>query len=241
MQNKLVTEYKVPPSMCDTEGRLGVTNAFDLFMDLAAAHSDLMGNGVQDLLKKNCFWVTTKTLIQFFKRPYLGQTVELSTWPEAAKMFRGNRDYEVRSQKGDLMLCGKTEWTILDKNSGEYLSVVDAYPKDFAFCEELAVPQSFFRMQPDFEAAALGSIKVLNQDTDFVGHMNNVAYVRDFANCFSASEWRKLAVTELEIHFRRPCFEGDVLEFYTGVRGEDGYVPVRAEAGGEVKALIRYK
>jgi acyl-CoA thioesterase FadM len=96
-------------------------------------------------------------------------------------------------------------------------------------------------MQPDFEAAALGSIKVLNQDTDFVGHMNNVAYVRDFANCFSASEWRKLAVTELEIHFRRPCFEGDVLEFYTGVRGEDGYVPVRAEAGGEVKALIRYK
>lgn len=27
MLNKLVTEYKVPPSMCDTEGRLGVTNA----------------------------------------------------------------------------------------------------------------------------------------------------------------------------------------------------------------------
>jgi len=227
--------------MCDTEGRLGVTNAFDLFMDLAAAHSDLMGNGVQDLLKKNCFWVTTKTLIQFFRRPYLGETVELSTWPEEAKMFRGNRDYAVRSGKGSLLLCGKTEWTILDKSSGDYLSVADAYPEGFDFCEELASPQSFFRIQADFDAVPLGSIKVLNQDTDFVGHMNNVAYLRAFANCFSAAEWNKLAVKELEIHFRRPCFEGNVLEFFTGVRGEDGYVPVRAEAGGEVKALIRYK
>ena len=60
---------------------------------------------------------------------------------------------------------------------------------------------------------------MLSLDTDFVGHMNNVAYVRAFANCFTAEEWRKLKISELEIHFRRPCFEGDTLDFsFSGLK-----------------------
>ena len=240
MQNKLTWEYKVAPSVCDTTGRLGIPNAFDLFMDMASVHSDHLGNGVKFLLKKNQYWVTTKTLIRFIKRPAMADEVLLSTWPEPLKGLKGSRDYEVRSKEGALLLAGKTEWIILDKNTNEYVNVRSVYPEEFDFPTEQSCPQKYFKMGDDFTQEPFASYKVLNLDTDFVGHMNNVAYVKAFANCFSAEQWRKMDIKELEIHFRRPCFEGDILEF-SSRPGADGYTEVRASVGGATKAVLRYK
>ena len=243
MEGKMTWDYIVPPSMCDTDGRLGIPNAFDLFMDMAGQHSSAIGNGVRQIMKQGRFWITTKTLIRFYKRPGIDQTVQLSTWPENVKKLtglKGNRDYEVRSMEGELLLEGKTEWTMLDRSANSYVDLRTVYPEDFEFCEDIACPQNYFKIKDNFTEQPFASYKVLNLDTDFVGHMNNVAYVRAFANCFSAEEWRKLSISELEIHFRRQCFEGDTLDFTTR-SGPDGYTEVRGSVSGETKVMIRYK
>ena len=239
-QPRFTMDYKVPPSMADITGRLGVADSFNLFMDLASYHSDMIGNGVRDLMKTNRYWVTTKTLIQFFKRPSIGSVVELATWPEDLKALRGNRDYAVYSKSGELLMAGKTEWIILDKNINKYIDVRALYPEDFPFDPEKVCPQSYAKIVGDFPEEAFASYKVLNLDTDFVGHMNNVAYVKAFANCYTAKEWVDLGISEMEIHFRRPSFEGDVLEF-SRRSAADGYTEVCARVAGEIKAVIRYK
>ena len=243
MEGKMTWDWFVPPSMADTTGRLGIPNAFDLFMDMASMDSDRIGNGVKQLLPQGRFWVTTKTLIRFHRRPAIADIVELSTWPENIKGVRGlkgNRDYLVRTKEGEVLLDGKTEWTMLDKNANDYVDLYGVYPDDFEFCEELACPQNYFKIKDDFEEEPFASYKVLSLDTDFVGHMNNVAYVRAFANCFTAEEWRKLKISELEIHFRRPCFEGDTLDF-SRRPGPGGYTEVRGSVDGATKVILRYK
>ena len=229
--------------MCDTVGLLGIPDAFDLFMDVAGVHSDQLGNGVKALLKKNQYWVTTKTLIRFIKRPAMADDVMLLTWPESPKgpkNLKGSRDYEIRTPEGELLLAGKTEWIILDKSTDSYVDVRTAYPEGFDFSEDLSCPQAYFKMADDFTQEPFASYKVRNLDTDFVGHMNNVAYVRAFANCLSAREWRKMDIKELEIHFRRPCFEGDTLDF-SRRQGPDGYTEVCCSVAGAAKAVLRYK
>ena len=243
MDGKMTWDYIVPPSMCDTQGRLGIPNAFDLFMDMAGQHSDAIGNGVRQLTPVGRFWITTKTLIRFYKRPAIGHVAELSTWPENVKKIKGlkgNRIYEVRSKSGELLLDGKTEWTMLDRAKNEYVDLRTVYPEDFEFCEDVACDQNYFKIRDDFDCEPFASYKVLNLDTDFVGHMNNVAYVRAFANCFSAEEWRSLNIKELEIHFRRQCFEGDILDF-SRRPGQDGYTEVRGSVDGATKVMLRYK
>ena len=243
MEGKMTWEYFVVPSVCDTTGRLGIPNAFDLFMDMASRDSDRIGNGVKQLLPQGRFWVTTKTIIRFHKRPAIADTVVLSTWPEnikGVKGLKGNRDYQVCSKDGEVLLDGKTEWTMLDKTTNDYVDLYGVYPEDFEFCDELACPQKYFKMGGEFEGEHFASYKVQSLDTDFVGHMNNVAYVRAFANCFTAKEWQALKIRELEIHFRRPCFEGDTLDFARR-QGADGYTEVCASVDGAPKAVLRYK
>ena len=243
MDGKMTWTSVITPSMCDASGRLGVPNAFDLFMDMASLDSDRIGNGVRHLLPKGRFWVTTKTLIRFHKRPQIMDRVELSTWPEGVegiKGLKGNRDYLVRSLDGEVLLDGKTEWTMLDKNANNYVDLHTVYPEDFEFCREQACPQSYFKIKDDFTETPFASYKVQGPDTDFVGHMNNVAYVRAFADCFSSEEWNRMDIKELEIHFRRSCFEGDVLDF-SRRPGQDGYTEVRASVDGATKVILRYK
>ena len=243
MEGKMTWDWFVPPSMADTTGLLGIPNAFDLFMDMASRDSDRIGNGVKHLLPQGRFWVTTKTLIRFYRRPAIEETVELSTWPEnikGVKGLKGNRDYLVRSKSGEVLLDGKTEWTMLDKTTESYVDLYGVYPEDYVFCEELACPQNYFKIKDDFTEEPFASYKVQSLDTDFVGHMNNVAYVRAFANCFSAKEWRSMKISELEIHFRRPCFEGDTLCF-SRRPGPDGYTEVRGSVDGATRVMLRYR
>ena len=89
MDGKMTWTSVITPSMCDASGRLGVPNSFDLFMDMASLDSDRIGNGVRHLLPKGRFWVTTKTLIRFHKRPQIMDRVELSTWPEGVEGIKG--------------------------------------------------------------------------------------------------------------------------------------------------------
>ena len=243
MQPIYTRQDHVRLSDCDSTGHLALSALFDLFMDMAAQHSDAIGNGVRQLLPQGRFWVTAKTIIRFLERPHMMQSVELSTWPEnikGLKGLKGSRDYLVRSMKGEVLLDGKTEWTMLDKNTNSYVELHTVYPEDFPFCEEEACPQNYFKIKDDFTEEPFASYKVRSLDTDFVGHMNNVAYVRAFADCFSAEEWNRMDIKELEIHFRRPCFEGDVLEF-SKRPGPEGYTEVRAAADGATKAMLRFK
>ena len=243
MEGKMSWSWFVPPSMADSTGRLGIPNAFDLFMDMASVHSDAIGNGVKHLLPQGRFWVTTKTVIRFFNRPSIEDEVELSTWVEpvkGAKGLKGNRGYRVSSKSGQVLLDGKTEWTMLDKNTESYVELYGVYPEDFVFVEDADSPQNYFKIRDDFTEEPFASYTVRSLDTDFVGHMNNVAYVRAFANCFSSKEWRALDIRELEIHFRRPCFEGDTLDF-SRRPGQDGYTEVRGSVDGATKVILRYK
>lgn len=42
--------------------------------------------------------------------------------------------------------------------------------------------------------------------------MNNAAYLRALLGCFSTAEVAELAIREIDLVFRAPCYEGDELE-----------------------------
>ena len=43
MTNKLEKTFAIVPSQCDSTARLGIPNAFSLFMDIATEHADQLG------------------------------------------------------------------------------------------------------------------------------------------------------------------------------------------------------
>lgn len=211
MENKLKREFKVDISVCDNTAQMSITGIFNLFMDLATEHAAILGIGNDSLADKNCFWVAAKSKVNIKRRPKMLEQVIASTWPEEPKTIRYNRYYAVEDKNGTL-IEGKTEWTILDCESGRPRKATDVYPQSLEHLTDAVCTEPFTRFNTNFEdCEELCKHTVASADIDLSHHMNNVAYIRAVLCAFSCEEIVKMNISSLEIAYRLQCYEGEIL------------------------------
>ena len=219
MYEKYEQSTIVYPSLMDSSGRLSIPDCFSLFMDIASVHAPLLGCGTEDLAKQNLFWLTVRSKIKIIRRPYLMEKIVLSTWPEPPEETRSVRDYAI-TQDGNPLVLGKTLWAVLNMKTHRLHRVAELYPEGFEAIPDLAVPEPFMQFDKQFEGEEFASYTVHSSDIDFGGHMNNIAYIRAIAGLFPAKEWQDMELSDVEIHYKNACFEGDVLTFQKKAAGD---------------------
>lgn len=240
MQSILKKERIVLPSDCDASGKLGVAQTFDIFMDLAAENAAALGNGVPEMMARGLYWTAVKTRARFLRRPELMERVSVSTWPEAPGRLRNDRQY-LFTCGDEVLVTGKTEWTIVDLKNGGLHSPRDLIYLDGAeFSEERADAGGFHRFLDGAPWEPFGGYTVRSTDIDVGGHMNNVAYVRMLLGMFSTAAWDALAPREVEVHYRAPCYEGDALALERRTAA-DGALEARVLSGEAQIFLARLK
>ena len=218
-------------SMCDASGRLGISNTFALFQDVASEHAELLGVGSSAMQERGAFWVTARTRVHFYRRPGMLRDVHIRTWPAAPGAMRCDRCYRMEAEDG-LLAEGRTEWCVLDVKSGRVTPPAAIFPPDIEYMDEAVLSAPYARFRHDFsDDNCAASFHVRPSDVDIGRHMNNVAYLRLICDSFSVQELEALQVQELEIWFCLPCFEGDRLDmlrreteygYEFGVRRPDG-------------------
>ena len=209
MENQLTRSILVLTSICDAEGKLGVKNTFDCFMDLAAEHAQSLGVGYYDMVKRGCIWVAVRTRVKFYRRPLLGETILTETWPGKPGLAKSDRFYRIWN--GDELLAeGRTEWTAQDLETGA-VRRTDSYGwPELPLREDKVCAEPFTRFKRLTEGETF-SYTVGSMDIDTGRHMNNVAYIRMMLGTFSTSELADMELREAEISYRRACFEGETL------------------------------
>ena len=236
MQAKYTKELTILPSMCDSSAALGVPDAFALFMDAATKHSLALGCGLDVLGPRGLFWLTVRTRVKFFRRPKMFEHTALSTWPEAPGKLRVNRCYTLEG-RGGLLAAGKTEWAVLDQNTGRLHPMADVFAPEPGSLPESVWAEPFTRLSGD-AMDEFARYTVRSTDIDLGGHMNNVAYLRALASLFSCEAWQAMNLREAEISYRAACYEGDTLCWQK--RAEDGALALRAVLpDGKTIALVR--
>ena len=234
-------EYPVLPSVCDASGALSYPGAFECFMDIATQHAELLGVGLQDLQSRNLFWLTVKTKVVFQRLPKMGEAAVLSTWPEVPGRIRCTRSYEMK-QGEELLLCGKTEWAVVEFGTQRMLPAVSVFPDGLSFPRETACTQAFAHIPDhfdDLEPYAVSSVR--STDIDVGGHMNNAAYLKALFGTFSCKELAEKPIRSVDALFRAPCFEGDELLWQRAETPEG--LQIRAACKGRTVflAAIEYK
>lgn len=212
MEQLYQQETVIAPSLGDAQGLLAYDRAFALFMDAAAAHSELLGNGVRSMLDRSLFWLTVRSRGRFLRRPRIGEKVTLATWPEQPGKVRVDRSYQI-VQQGEVLAAGKTEWTVLDLRTQRITPLANLFPPQLTYDLPSACPERFAEVSRDYtDAESCAVYRVRSTDIDLGGHMNNAAYLRALLGCFSAAEVKEMDIREIDLVFRAPCFEGDELE-----------------------------
>lgn len=240
MQSIFEKEFVVAPSMSDGKGHLSIHGVFSAFMDVAMEHAMKLGIGLDYTMPRGLFWITVRTKVKFLRHVNLSEILTLRTWPEVPSKLRCVRYYAL-SDKNGICVEGKTEWAIINMQSGRPQVLEDVYPDGMEFCADTVCDTPFMRISDDFsDGTAFKPFRVESSDIDMGRHMNNVMYVRHALNCFSVEEFYDMNIHEFEVCYRTACFEKETITPHLR-KTEDGYDMGFVKEDGKCAVLIHMK
>lgn len=224
-------QMTIGTSLCGADGKMNIPSVFTAFQDVASEHAECMGVGYDHMQENQAFWVTVRTRVRFYRRPQLMHRVDVETWPLAPGKVRCDRCYRM-TEGADLLAEGKTEWCVINTQTGSSCALDGVFKPDIEYCEERLLDTPYARFKHNFADEDMAcSYTVRTSDIDLGRHMNNVAYLRMLCDSFSVAELEEMKISEMEIMFLSSCYEGDVLDimrrktdygYEFGVRRSDG-------------------
>ena len=231
MAEKYSKNMMIGTSLCGADGKMSIPSTFAVFQDIASEHAEIMGIGFEAMQENHAFWVIVRTRVHFYKQPAIADRVEIETWPLQHGNVRCDRCYRI-TKSGELMTEGRTEWCVMNTDTGAACRLEGVFRPDIEYCDERLLDTPYARFRHDFSEENLASrYTVRTSDVDMGRHMNNVAYLRALTDAFSVAELEEMQVSEMEIMYLSPCFEADTLDimrrrtdygYEFGVRRSDG-------------------
>ena len=208
---KLIKEGCVPASICDPSVRLSVRGMFDLVQDLL---TEMLGSveldGVSMKRRFGCVWVFTRNRIQIdsalsWKEEYIAES-----YISSAKGAKMTVDTVLKDTGGSIRLYSRIEMCALDLASQKIRRIRDIGVSIDGYVETPEREIEFSRMRHEGLEPS-DSVQVRSGDIDFIGHTNNVSYIRFIMNTYKVDELMERPVREIEIRYAGQTHEGDVL------------------------------
>jgi len=225
--------FRIRHYECDAYGHVNNTNYLRYMQEAALDASAAAGYDLARYALLGHHWLVRETEIEYLAPLLYGDSVRVKTWVEDFRRVRSRRAYEL-TRTGDEVLVarGATEWVYLDSQTGQPARI----PAEMVatFLPEGAPPVGPARRFPVGAPPPPGRFamrrKVMWQEIDAAGHVNNAQYLAYISDCgFEVAEaygWpgsRMLAagfgilVRQHHIEYLEPAVLGDELEVATWI------------------------
>lgn len=194
-------EQIFPLRTCDFDrySRLLPSAILDVFQEVAGAHANDLGIGFEEMLKRNLMWVITKVKFEILKNPETHTNVRVATWPLKPSRVTLQREYEVYSEDGELLIKGSSEWVFMHSVLRKFMPAADVYPP-IQFIDKKSFEGKFAKIPKcDFDENFV-FIKPQFCDIDLNGHVNNTKYANFVLNQLCPNENREICAMQIDYH-----------------------------------------
>jgi acyl-CoA thioester hydrolase len=225
--------FRIRQYECDAYGHVNNTNYLRYMQEAAFDASASVGYDLARYAALGHHWLIRETEIEYLAPLRYGDSVRVKTWVEDFHRVRSRRAYELH-RVGDeqLVARGTTDWVYVNSQTGQPARIP---PEMVAvFLPEGAPPTAPRRHFPSGPPPPPGRFamrrKVMWQDIDMAGHVNNAQYLEYISDCgFEVAEsygWSAgrmqavgfgILVRRHHIEYLEPALLGDELEVATWV------------------------
>ena len=108
------------------DARLSLVGIMNYFQDCSTFHSEDAGVGLSFYEKEQKTWLLSSWQIVIERRPALGETVRIGTWPYGYKGIYGLRNYAMYDLQGNFLVKANSCWFLMDLKEGRPLRVTEA-------------------------------------------------------------------------------------------------------------------
>ena len=228
-------DSRVRYSEVGTDGNMTLIALLDYFQDCSTFHSEDIGLGTDYLKERNQVWMLSSWQICVNRYPHLCEEIVTGTAPYAFKGFVGYRNFEMKTQSGEVLAYANSIWSLMDlirmmpaKPTEEMLRgyvLEEKYPMEYA-PRKIALPGEWKEGEP---------FPVRRYHIDTNEHVNNCQYVQ------MALEGLKkpMDVGKLRVEYKKSAVYGDIIYPKTAYEKDRAVVEL-CDRDGKAYAVVEF-
>lgn len=195
---------------CDLNKTASLHVIMKLFSEMAGEDYEGRGLGHAILWEHEQAFLLSRMSLRFNRKPLYGEHIVAATWERFAKGAFFYRDYEIKSETGELLVSGTSLWFLINPITREVLRPEVLLGGVRSGEPETAECAPCKKVQRDDSLPILGSRQIYFSDIDANGHVNNAVYGK-IAHDFLPDNYRKRSVKDIFIEFKTETVKGDTL------------------------------
>ena len=202
---------------------------------VAAAHSDSVGNGLYQLNEADGIWFLLSWKIKIIDSLKWNENITVKTWSRKVDKFYAYRDYEVYKDE-KIAAIASSRWCLLDIKSGSFKKPTEELMKIYNSSDVMVFDEEIGKIKEPEEMELKYTYTILERDIDVNSHVNNSYYI-DFA--MGALE-NTVEVSELEVMYKKECRVGEIIDIYlTKAAENENIITIKNRENGQISTLIR--
>jgi medium-chain acyl-[acyl-carrier-protein] hydrolase len=191
-------------------GKASIESLFNILIEAAWAHAQVMDWGYDDLKSHNLFWVLSRMYFQVEKYPAWQDQITLNTWSAGTDGMYAYREYLVENERGEVLLRASSAWLILDMESRKIFRLSE-YRATFPKHVDANACRNPKRIKPDVHPEDLNYFPVLFSELDINQHFNSVKYLERVLDDFGIDFLNQFEPAELEVNYLKEGVAGDMI------------------------------
>ena len=214
--------FRIRHYECDAYGHVNNTNYLRYMQETALDASAAAGYDLARYAGLGHHWLVRETDIEYLTPLRYGESVRVKTWVEDFHRVRSRRAYELYRVGAEALAArGATEWVYVNSQTGQPARIPAEMAATF-------LPEGSPAAAPPPPGRFAMRRKVMWQEIDVVGHVNNAQYLAYISDCgFEVAEafgWSGarlqaagfgVLVRQHHIEYLEPAVLGDELEVAT--------------------------
>ena len=165
-------------SEVDSSGSLSMESLLDYFQDCSTFHSEDIGLGTDYLRELNQVWMLSAWQICVNRYPHLCEKIVIGTAPYDFKGFVGYRNFEMRTQEGEVLSYANSIWSLMDLGKMTPARPSERMLAGYVLEEKYPMEYAPRKIHVPAEGERAESFVVKEHHLDTNNHVNNGQYVR---------------------------------------------------------------
>lgn len=215
-------KYRIGLEDCGRENKATNKALLAILEDVAGFHSATVGLGLNEIEENMCAWVVLNWQMKVIRRPVYNEELDVFTWSSTADKLFAERDYEIKDEKGNILLIGTSRWIYMDlvrrrplRITSELMDRYKSEPDRHVFSEKMeknVVPDTEYQEIP---------YRIMRRDLDNLGHMHNISYLEAAYDIMPEEYYNGPVFNYVNIEYRKELLKGDDVKahFYKTDRG----------------------
>lgn len=163
----------------DRRERMLLPRVFKVLQDAAIAHANQFGTGTEAMTTRGETWMLHRIAAKIARYPRPNEVLQVETWSNGIKGFKGIRDFRVRDAEQRLVVAASSVWLYVSVQKQSIVRVPAEIARNFPVCPEAL---SFAEIESlEFALPAAGApvvtLDLRYSDFDVNQHVNNAAYL----------------------------------------------------------------